>query len=189
MTTAVRRILQSQKTFANHLDDEEAHLEKQPHPLASHTMPAPSQAAKSVRRQSSTKKKRPSSSSSAMIPPTPHEQTASTESIARPLRDTTQAGPTPSHGSEFSTDQGHPSLRIFTPPKPPPALLDEILSAPPLSYTAARSKPSALGHSKRRFCEICGYWGRVKCVRCGARVCGLECKGVHDEQRCLRFYA
>lgn len=34
----------------------------------------------------------------------------------------------------------------------------------------------------RRFCEVCGYWGRVRCVACGTRCCALECLGVHREE-------
>lgn len=34
----------------------------------------------------------------------------------------------------------------------------------------------------RRFCEVCGYWGRVRCVACGTRCCALECLGVHKEE-------
>ena len=34
----------------------------------------------------------------------------------------------------------------------------------------------------RRFCEVCGYWGRVRCMACGTRCCALECLGVHREE-------
>ncbi|KAF2144663.1 uncharacterized protein K452DRAFT_316610 [Aplosporella prunicola CBS 121167] len=66
------------------------------------------------------------------------------------------------------------------------------LSLPALPYAAARAQPPATGAGppppRRRFCDICGYWGRVACLRCGAaRVCGLECKRAHDETACLRF--
>lgn len=39
----------------------------------------------------------------------------------------------------------------------------------------------------RYFCEVCGYWGRVRCTKCGARVCALDCLEVHREE-CLARY-
>ncbi|KAF2814116.1 uncharacterized protein BDZ99DRAFT_231638 [Mytilinidion resinicola] len=74
-----------------------------------------------------------------------------------------------------------------------PAPLDDeklqaLLAAPPLPYAAARVGPPGAGAPPQRlFCDTCGYWGRVKCLKCGARVCGLECKGKHDQSMCTRF--
>ena len=56
----------------------------------------------------------------------------------------------------------------------------------PLAYAAARADASRL--PARTFCEICGFWGRYVCLRCGARVCDIECKGTHEETRCQRFW-
>jgi zinc finger HIT domain-containing protein 1 len=86
-----------------------------------------------------------------------------------------------------------PLLVTPVPPLPSHALMNTLLSQPALSYHEARAAPSGLGTAGlgkggRKFCEICGYWGRVKCLKCGARVCGLECLGSHEESRCLRFY-
>ncbi|KAI9887857.1 MAG: hypothetical protein M1823_000379 [Watsoniomyces obsoletus] len=183
-SSAVRRILQSQKTFANHLADEEAQRAQQGQMPTTPAVPKPSQTTPSVPKQTPARGRRPKSAS--MKPVTPGAPETHTE-------DTLQQppGPTSTEGipGAADTDEVEPLLTIYSPLRPPEALLDELLAAPPRPYVAARSKPSALGHLKRRFCEICGYWGRVKCIKCGARVCGLECKGVHDEQRCLRFYA
>jgi zinc finger HIT domain-containing protein 1 len=90
----------------------------------------------------------------------------------------------------------NPLLATNVPPAPSVKALNELLSAPPLSYAQARVAPPYLGGEgisgpmkPRAFCGVCGYWARVKCTKCGAKVCGLDCKGVHDETWCIRFYA
>jgi zinc finger HIT domain-containing protein 1 len=66
--------------------------------------------------------------------------------------------------------------------------LEALLSAPPLSYNAARAAPSDPdAPPSRQFCELCGYWGRVRCMKCGARICGLDCKVTHDTECSRRF--
>lgn len=40
----------------------------------------------------------------------------------------------------------------------------------------------------RYLCSICGYWGKVTCVRCGARYCSIGCEETHRETRCLKVY-
>jgi len=90
-------------------------------------------------------------------------------------------------GAFINTDESDdPSL---LPPLPTQAQIMALLAQPPLSYNASRAAPSTSTAPPRKFCEICGYWGRVVCVKCGARVCGIECKEAHDESRCLKFYA
>lgn len=89
--------------------------------------------------------------------------------------------------------RSHPTLNL----KPPSThLLTLLLTEPPLSYSASRAQPPQ-DHSSnsntsrthlppapkppRHFCSICGYWGRVKCKRCGERTCGLmECWKGHE---------
>ncbi|CAN6674796.1 hypothetical protein TRVA0_065S00562 [Trichomonascus vanleenenianus] len=39
-----------------------------------------------------------------------------------------------------------------------------------------------------KMCSICGYWGKVTCVRCGAKYCGIRCEATHRETRCLKIY-
>lgn len=82
-----------------------------------------------------------------------------------------------------------PLLRTYVPTAPSEEVMRALVTATPLSYNAARATPSASEKPHRSFCEICGYWGNIKCLKCGARVCGLECKGTHEEGRCLKFYA
>lgn len=57
----------------------------------------------------------------------------------------------------------------------------------PLGYNNAKVDPSV--KPRRHFCEICGYWGNYKCLKCGVRYCTTECGAAHSETRCLKFYA
>lgn len=64
------------------------------------------------------------------------------------------------------------------------------MTAPPLSYLEARAQWTEEEEGRypvRRFCEVCGYWGRVKCIKCGARVCALECLEAHREECLVRY--
>lgn len=150
MTPNVRRILMSQKTFANHLADEEAALAQQ-------AQGAPPTANPSPRRSSTV----------------PMAAMATVEG-------------TPIAG-DASDDE--PLLKAYVPDAPSAELIEALTTAPPLSYNAARATLTEPVKPPRHFCEICGYWGTIKCLKCGARVCGLDCKGAHDDGRCLKFYA
>lgn len=174
-TSNVRRILMSQKTFANHLADEEAALAAQSQtagavsiPRASGLRPAGNP---SIPKRSSTLDLQPPPSTSAR--PTNIQTSSATAPPPSPPKDP---------GAE------EPLLKSYIPSVPSEAVIESLLSAPPLSYNAARAAPSK-GNSQRHFCEICGYWGLIKCMKCGARYCSLVCKGPHDEDRCLKFYA
>lgn len=77
-------------------------------------------------------------------------------------------------------------------PFPSDEELRALMTAPPLSYLEARASLDhgvAAGgpYPERKFCEVCGYWGRVKCGKCGGRVCALDCLETHREE-CLRRY-
>jgi zinc finger HIT domain-containing protein 1 len=63
----------------------------------------------------------------------------------------------------------------------------EKSGGPPLGYNNAKVEPSI--KPRRHFCEICGYWGNYKCLKCGVRYCSTECGAAHSETRCLKFYA
>ena len=140
--------MMSQKTFANHLADEEAALAQKSMSM--------SQASTNPRRASAVE----------MRPTVP----GLSEGSFDPLEDDIL-------------------LRTYAPTAPSDEVMQALVTGPPLSYNAARATPPAYGKPQRFFCEICGYWGSVKCLKCGARVCGLDCKGAHDEGRCLKFYA
>ncbi|GAB7356338.1 hypothetical protein MBLNU459_g7130t1 [Dothideomycetes sp. NU459] len=107
-----------------------------------------------------------------------------------PARSSLSKEVTPAPAAAAKTS-GTPDDSLLAPSLPSTITAEEIevlLSAPPLPYAAARSAPpNAAAPPQRVFCEICGFWGRVKCLKCGARVCGLECKGAHEESRCIRF--
>lgn len=77
------------------------------------------------------------------------------------------------------TDDSH-LLLTNTPVLPSEAEMERLCSAPPLSYDEARAGPSTSGKPPMHFCEVCGYWGKIKCITCGFRVCGLNCKKKHD---------
>ncbi|KAL8946040.1 MAG: hypothetical protein Q9222_007513 [Ikaeria aurantiellina] len=170
-TPNVRRILTSQKTFANHLADEEAALAFQEQHITAAPTPSLSKHTSSGRRSSVIA---PESSSAGVIQPEIQEA----ENPARISKET------------LTEDASNVDrlLRSYVPEIPSQAVMDALLATPPLSYNAARSAPST-GKPARHFCEICGYWGSIKCLKCGARVCGLDCKTTHDEGRCLKFYA
>ena len=67
--------------------------------------------------------------------------------------------------------------------------LRALMTAPPLSYLEARASwgDEEARYPKRAFCEVCGYWGRVRCIKCGARVCALDCLETHREDCVTRY--
>ncbi|KAI9730121.1 MAG: hypothetical protein M1834_006114 [Cirrosporium novae-zelandiae] len=168
LTPAVRKILQSQKTIANYLDDEAAFLASKPSHqstiTSSASTPYNSHQAKQTRAGSA-------------IPPLGHP-TAPPDSLQIP--------PSELFPADETTNE---LLKSTVPSAPPPHILHALLTAPPLSYAASRAEPSNNGYPQRHFCEICGYWGLVRCIRCGKRVCGMECLDAHNEGQCLKFYA
>ena len=145
MTPNVRRILTSQKTWSNHLADEEAAIGQ-----SASTAHAPL-------RRTSTAPKEPASEQ----PDAPPEDPLANE----------------------------PLLKSYTPKAPSAEVMEALTTAPALSYNASLATLPEPRKPQRHFCEICGYWGAIKCMKCGARVCGLECKTTHDEGSCMKFYA
>jgi zinc finger HIT domain-containing protein 1 len=76
------------------------------------------------------------------------------------------------------------------PRKPTERVMAALLAEPPLSYAAARAQPLEEGKimPRRHFCSMCGYWGKVKCRRCGERTCGLmECWKGHEAAGCVTY--
>lgn len=88
-----------------------------------------------------------------------------------------------------------PLLKSRVPPMPSATEIVALIAAPPLGYLEARAKladeAANYGAMKppRKFCEICGYWGRVRCRGCGSRVCALECLRAHQEECYTRYGA
>ncbi|KAF5875432.1 putative hit finger domain protein [Botrytis fragariae] len=223
LTPSVRKILASQKTFANHLSDFEA-LSSLPTSTSTATVqpatptistpkvpPAPGFTSTGKR---SHKRKEPLPPGIELPKRSHKKKDPNAPAISTPLRTistpivksepaamiSTPAISTPAE-STFA-----PFLCSLPPPKPHPRDNDpllvsrvpnlpsveemqRLLEMPPLSYIEARGGWTDEDRRKpgRVFCEVCGYWGRVKCMRCGGRVCALECLGTHKEE-CFNRY-
>ena len=82
-----------------------------------------------------------------------------------------------------------PLLASYIPPFPADDELKALMTAPPLSYLEARATwgEEEKRYPVRAFCAVCGYWGRVKCLKCGTRVCALECLETHREECFTRY--
>ncbi|KAL2011981.1 hypothetical protein VTN00DRAFT_4699 [Thermoascus crustaceus] len=208
-TPNVRRILQSQKTFRNYLDDEEAALaqaQHHHHSSASAQRPGISKVTKSSARRSSTpatpkpeplssrqKKQQtaaaaasPSSATPAAAPsPEPVAEPSQQQEKEKETEAEQEPSPTQLIKSEYDND---PLLKSYIPSAPSERIMQALLSEPPLSYNAARAGPPTSGKPPRYFCSICGYWGKIRCRNCPVRTCGLECYRVHEESRCGAFF-
>ena len=178
-TPGTKKILASGKTFAHYLDDEEAEIartgrrEGDAEPQVTMTQRAsktPLARRKPPRDESSVSG---SPAPSAPAPPAllqPQSTSALTDCVL-PEEDSMETDPS-------------------IPPLPTQAEMEALLNAPPLTYNQARSAPPPpSAPPPRKFCEICGYWGRVKCMKCGNMTCSVHCKDTHDEHKCLKFYA
>lgn len=191
-TPNTRRILASGKDFSHYLDQDEAALaQKQHHGGVEADVEPPKPPQRASKTPIARRKPQP--------PPTVEPSPAPTAAAAAAV---STAAPTSSvplipaflrpHLVDPPADAQKPDHdSLLSPPAPltvTTAEIEALLSAPQLSYNAARSAPSsAAAPPQRIFCEMCGYWGRVRCLKCGSRVCGLECKTAHEESRCIRF--
>jgi zinc finger HIT domain-containing protein 1 len=203
-TSNVRRILASQKTFRNHLDDEEAAIASGGggigglQGLGGANVVAQARgsiAAKGAKAAAARRSSTPASaagvkrSSAAM-------GGADTSVVSTPKTDgememdmevdTEVPQPEPKLiKSEYDND---PLLRSYAPPVPSDRLMQRLLAEPPLSYNGSRAKPPASRRPGRRFCCMCGYWGKIRCKSCHLRTCGLDCYKVHEDSRCGAFF-
>lgn len=41
----------------------------------------------------------------------------------------------------------------------------------------------------RKFCAACGKTSNYSCIRCGARYCGIRCRDIHNDTRCMKWLA
>jgi zinc finger HIT domain-containing protein 1 len=148
----------------------------------------------------------PSRAQQTPMPPPPRPRTTSTSTPSNPKRESSTDLPAPtsttpkSRSSAKATSQppssiggsvallpvnptldNDPLLKSHTPKMPSARVLEALLSEPPLTYNAARAKPLDDGTPVRHFCAMCGYWGKVRCRKCGERMCGLmECWKGHE---------
>ncbi|KAF4122636.1 zinc finger HIT domain-containing protein 1 [Geosmithia morbida] len=204
-TSAVRRILQSQKTFANHLDGFLAHQQ------AEATAAAAAAASANSRRAGGGHGKNPPPAA-APVPDRHGTPTADapTATKAETSHDLGRSRPEPKGSllaDTYSTSrpepdlagkglgeedadlgEGGPLLVSRVPEVPSDKELGELLAHPPLTYLEARGSWDGNGKPPQRvFCEVCGYWGRVRCMKCGTRVCALDCLDTHREECVTRY--
>ena len=177
-TSNTKKILSSGKEFKHYLDDEEAELartgkidglERDPDAVVVQPVQRASKTplARRIQREQS----------SASGSPAP----ATAESKPRGLILPFEPG-AGGAGEDDDKFDGVPSL-------PTRDEMQALLDAPALTYNASRSAPGPTSVAPRSFCELCGYWGRYKCLKCGAKTCSVECEAVHVADRCLKFYA
>jgi zinc finger HIT domain-containing protein 1 len=179
-TSNTKKILASGKTFAHYLDDEEAEIARTGRrdgdlevPTASTQRSSKTPIARRKPREESSMSDSPAPSLSAMaLPPLP------------------RGGSSVSQGDDAMVIDHSQDEDDTIPTLPSEAEIEALLNAPPLTYNQARSAPPPpSAPPPRRFCETCGYWGRVKCMKCGAMVCSVVCKDDHDHIKCLKMYA
>lgn len=180
-TANTKKILASGKTFAHYLDDEEAEIARTGRRDGDLEVVAPTQLQRPSKTPIARRKAREDSSldSSPAPSPMPQSTKVTPATAAQPVR--------LSESLDLSaTDADDEPIA----PLPSEAEIEALLNAPPLTYNQARSAPPPVNAPPpRRFCEVCGYFGRAKCMKCGAMTCSVMCKDTHDEQRCLKFYA
>ncbi|KAM7182772.1 hypothetical protein V8F33_014029 [Rhypophila sp. PSN 637] len=82
-----------------------------------------------------------------------------------------------------------PLLVSYVPSFPTDDELRALFTAPPLSYLEARAAwgEEESRYPPRSFCDVCGYWGRVRCLKCGVRTCALACLNTHKEECVTRY--
>lgn len=199
-TPNVRKILQSNKTFANHLDDFEAMQALAENNPAANQFTArepPSKQSNASRRKQSASR---ASSATARSTPRPQAQKESPTSDAPPvltplekedvkMEDAPTETPRPTAKLPEGVGDVEMLLRPRVPEMPTDSELRALLAGPPLTYSQARGDwdEEDRRYPPRVFCSVCGYWGRVKCVKCGTRVCALECLDVHREECVTRY--
>ena len=198
MTSNVRRILGYNRNFGHYLADEEALITAGGSSTVAAPLPAASTPAqKDGRRRPEREAATPNANAGAMAPPPAkpaplkQEDTQITSPTSSPKRSrshqasSTPAPQPPPYPPEYDKD---PLLRTRDlPSRPSDRVMAQLLAEPPLSYNAARAKPldAEKQTPTRHFCVICGYWGRVRCRRCGERTCGgLECWKGHEGVGC-----
>jgi len=170
----VRKILQSQKTFGNHLDDFLAMQQMEASAAA-----AAAAAAVNGRRSVANKGSGTVGDEDILMSGVAPTGETNTRLLLEPP---SRAAP-PSHPGDEN-----PLLASRVPEPPTDAELRALLSHPPLTYLEARGTyDDSSGPPPRVFCEVCGYWGRVRCMKCGTRVCALDCLETHREECVTRY--
>lgn len=184
MTVNVRRILMYQRTFAHYLADEEAQLAQSGGQSTTYNGPPQRGGAAKAAGQKQV------NTPTKMGPPPPPSEPGPTSSPSvkqeRPSTEDRDRLPKSLGGAvdqlPITPYDNDPLLKSNVPKPPSERVMAALLAEPPLSYNAARARPSTLGQPQRTFCAICGYWGKIRCKKCGERTCGLmECYQLHDK--------
>ncbi|KAH6899000.1 hypothetical protein B0T10DRAFT_126368 [Thelonectria olida] len=179
-TPNVRKILQSQKTFGNHLDDFLAlQALTESNPAAASRSNA---AGVSNKKPGSNKKDTPSSARQ-------DEDVQMADADLPPVLTPSCNPPQTSERDASSSDDNEQAdllLASRVPEMPTDEELRKLLAAPALSYGEATGNWEEK-YPVRAFCEVCGYWGRVRCMKCGTRVCALDCLEMHREECVTRY--
>ncbi|MBE3043155.1 zinc finger HIT domain-containing protein [Candidatus Bathyarchaeota archaeon] len=192
--------MQSNKTFANHLDDFEAlqtHAENNPAATQITPREPPAKLPNAARRKQSASR---ASSATARSTPRPQALVESPAADGPPVlapleREDVKMedGPAETPRPAVRLPEGAGDVEMLLQPRvpemPSDADLRALLAGPPLSYSQARGNwdEEDRRYPPRMFCSVCGYWGRVKCVKCGTRVCALECLDLHKEGCVTRY--
>lgn len=185
MTANVRRILTYQRTFAHYLADEEAQIAQTGGQSTTYSVPP-----QRVGAARTTGQKQANTPTKMGPPPTPSESKfASSSPLVKQESSSNEDGNQLPRSLGGAVDKlpitpynNEPLLKSSVPKPPSERVMAALLAEPPLSYSAARAKPSTLGQPPRSFCAICGYWGKIRCKKCGERTCGLlECYQLHDK--------
>ena len=175
-TPNTKKILASGKTFAHYLDDEEAEIARTGKRDGDLEVQPPAQV-----RATKTPIARRKATEDSSVSGSPAPGLLGQGTMGPPPL------PTSAGGDAMDVDD---SDEEAVPALPSEAEIEALLNAPPLTYNQARSAPPpANAPPARKFCEVCGYFGRAKCMKCGAMTCSVICKDTHDEHRCLKFYA
>ncbi|KPI39901.1 uncharacterized protein AB675_11451 [Cyphellophora attinorum] len=201
--TNVKRILGYNRNFGHYLADEEAALAAGGGGFqgtwgsglsTNANSNAHTQYAAAVAEARKKKKKAPPPPAAAAAATTPVKKEKDLGDVAMTGTDSAQpASQTPAKRPTVPPDSPTTDPLLKTrdlPPKPSARVIAALLAEPPLSYAAARATPLPADQQRPRrwFCGVCGYFGRVKCRRCGERQCGLkECWGLHEQGGCVPY--
>ncbi|KAE8137585.1 hypothetical protein BDV38DRAFT_282833 [Aspergillus pseudotamarii] len=198
VTSNVRRILQSQKTFRNYLDDEEAALAQAAQSTTTQRPPANKVTKPSSLRRSSTPATTPKPESSrqkkqsSTVPASQRASATPAEPPSAATTEDTEKEPTKEPEDKqalIKTEHDNdPLLKSYIPSAPSERIMQALLAEPPLTYNASRAGPPVTMKSQRYFCCVCGYWGKIRCKNCPSRTCGLDCYKLHEDSRCGAFY-
>ena len=207
-TPNVRKILLSLKTFVNHLDDfhaMQALAETQTTHANQYTYApkgaasegagtARSRRAASHRKQQSQAQAQAQAQTQAQTqtPQPPHDKHHHHyQQQQHHHQDPPLLAPPPPEQHPYPEEDTNPLLASRVPPPPTDDELRRLLGAPPLSFpdAAARWRDDSDGarYPPRRFCDVCGYWARIKCAKCGGGVCALDCLETHREECITRY--